>query len=57
MNYWALFRYKGRYCKFSRTLPQTAWIVEGERKAESSIEDIMGDVLKKTTKGKSTFNE
>lgn len=37
----------GRYLKFSRTLSQTAWIIEGERKLSSSIEEIMGDCLKK----------
>lgn len=37
----------GRYLKNSRTLSQTAWIVDGQRKMVSSIEEIMGDVLKK----------
>lgn len=37
----------GRYLKFSRTLPQTAWIIGGERRIISSIEEIIGNVLKK----------
>lgn len=37
----------GRYLKFSRTLSQTAWIIEGERKMPTSIEEIMGNILKK----------
>jgi hypothetical protein len=28
-------------------LSQTAWIVEGERRMVSSIEEIMGNILKK----------
>ncbi len=37
----------GRYLKHSRMLSQTAWIVEGERRMVSSIEEIMGNILKK----------
>lgn len=37
----------GRYNKYSRTLSQTAWLIDGERKMISSIEEIIGDVLKK----------
>jgi tRNA U54 and U55 pseudouridine synthase Pus10 len=37
----------GRYNKYSRTLSQTAWLIEGERKMISSIEEIMGDILKR----------
>lgn len=37
----------GRYLKYSRTLSQTAWLVEGERKMVSSIEEIIGNILKK----------
>lgn len=31
----------GRYNKFSRTLPQTPWILDGERKAESSVQELI----------------
>ena len=31
----------GRYNKYSRDLPQTPWIVEGERLKESSIEELI----------------
>ena len=42
-----LFKKKGRYNKYSRTLSQTAWIIDGERKMISSIEETMGDILKR----------
>ena len=35
----------GRYNKYSRTLPQTPWIVDGERKADSSVEELVCDKL------------
>ncbi len=31
----------GRYNKYTRELPQTPWIINGERKAESSIEEYI----------------
>ncbi|XP_069787634.1 tRNA pseudouridine synthase Pus10 isoform X2 [Narcine bancroftii] len=40
----------GRYNKFSRTLPQTPWIIDGERKMESSVEELIGEPLKKMFK-------
>ena len=39
---------EGRYLKHSRTLSQTAWIVDGERVWNiNSIEEILSNVLKK----------
>jgi len=35
----------GRYCKFSRELPQTPWLINGVRKCETSIEEIIGERL------------
>ncbi|XP_078413028.1 tRNA pseudouridine synthase Pus10 isoform X2 [Cetorhinus maximus] len=40
----------GRYNKFSRTLPQTPWVIDGERKLESSVEELIGEPLKKMFK-------
>lgn len=37
----------GRYNKYSRTLPQTPWVIDGERKMESSVEELIGEPLKK----------
>ncbi len=31
----------GRYNKYSRTLSQTPWIVDGQRKSESSVEELI----------------
>lgn len=31
----------GRYNKYSRTLPQTPWIVEGVKKADSSVQELI----------------
>uniref|UniRef100_A0ABM5FCG6 tRNA pseudouridine(55) synthase n=1 Tax=Pogona vitticeps TaxID=103695 RepID=A0ABM5FCG6_9SAUR len=35
----------GRYNKYSRTLPQTPWIIDGERKMESSVEELISEPL------------
>lgn len=37
----------GRYNKYSRELPQTPWLVDGERKAESSVEELIISDIKK----------
>lgn len=31
----------GRYNKFSRCLPQTPWVIDGERRMESSVEELI----------------
>jgi tRNA pseudouridine synthase 10 len=38
----------GRYQKYSRTLSQTAWLIEdeGKKRVKTSIEEIMGNSLK-----------
>nr|XP_008119303.1 PREDICTED: putative tRNA pseudouridine synthase Pus10 isoform X1 [Anolis carolinensis]XP_008119304.1 PREDICTED: putative tRNA pseudouridine synthase Pus10 isoform X1 [Anolis carolinensis] len=35
----------GRYNKYSRMLPQTPWIIDGERKMESSVEELISEHL------------
>ena len=40
MNHDSIF-IAGRYNKYSRHLPQTPWLVDGERKAESSVEELI----------------
>uniref|UniRef100_S4RJC3 tRNA pseudouridine(55) synthase n=1 Tax=Petromyzon marinus TaxID=7757 RepID=S4RJC3_PETMA len=35
----------GRYNKYSRTLPQTPWVIDGERKMESSVEELIANIL------------
>ncbi|KAG7220266.1 hypothetical protein INR49_018322 [Caranx melampygus] len=32
----------GRYNKFCRSLPQTPWVIDGERRMESSVEELIG---------------
>jgi len=39
----------GRYNKYSRTLSQTPWIIDQERRLESSVEEIIYEPLKKHT--------
>ncbi|KAJ7422947.1 putative tRNA pseudouridine synthase Pus10 [Willisornis vidua] len=34
-----------RYNKYSRNLPQTPWIIDGERKLESSVEELISEHL------------
>ncbi|CAG0918144.1 unnamed protein product [Notodromas monacha] len=38
-SYWLA----GRYIKRSRTLPQTPWVIDGVRKGETSLEEIIRD--------------
>ncbi|XP_048208824.1 tRNA pseudouridine synthase Pus10 isoform X3 [Perognathus longimembris pacificus] len=45
----------GRYNKYSRNLPQTPWIIGGERKLESSVEELISDHLLTVFKAES-FN-
>uniref|UniRef100_A0A2K5DHM6 tRNA pseudouridine(55) synthase n=1 Tax=Aotus nancymaae TaxID=37293 RepID=A0A2K5DHM6_AOTNA len=45
----------GRYNKYSRNLPQTPWIINGERKLESSVEELISDHLLTVFKAES-FN-
>ncbi|XP_053191125.1 LOW QUALITY PROTEIN: putative tRNA pseudouridine synthase Pus10 [Scomber japonicus] len=35
----------GRYNKFCRSLPQTPWVIDGERRMESSVEELIADSL------------
>merc|ERR1719228_926783 len=37
----------GRYCKYSRELPQTPWIINGVRKCETSLEEVIGGPIQK----------
>ena len=39
----------GRYCKFSRDLPQTPWFIEGIRKAETSVQELLCDPIQRFT--------
>uniref|UniRef100_F6PZI5 tRNA pseudouridine synthase Pus10 n=1 Tax=Xenopus tropicalis TaxID=8364 RepID=F6PZI5_XENTR len=43
----------GRYNKYSRNLPQTPWIIDGERKMESSVEELITEHLVKAFKADS----
>ena len=38
----------GRYCKYSRQLPQTPWFVNNERKCETSVEELLADCINST---------
>ncbi len=35
----------GRYNKYSRKLPQTPWILDGVRKAETSVQELIGPLI------------
>ncbi|CAH2253603.1 tRNA pseudouridine synthase Pus10 isoform X1 [Pelobates cultripes] len=45
----------GRYNKYSRNLPQTPWVIDGERKMESSVEELITEHLMAVFKAES-FN-
>jgi len=36
----------GRYNKYSRELPQTPWVIDGEKKVETSVEELILGELK-----------
>ncbi|KAJ0051079.1 hypothetical protein NL108_012251, partial [Boleophthalmus pectinirostris] len=38
----------GRYNKFCRTLPQTPWLINGERRMESSVEELIAGPILET---------
>lgn len=38
----------GRYCKYSRELSQTPWIVDGVKTMETSVQEIIFEQLNKT---------
>ncbi|XP_071450586.1 tRNA pseudouridine synthase Pus10 isoform X2 [Hetaerina americana] len=40
----------GRYNKYSRTLSQTPWVIDGERRAESSVQELIGENIVKAFK-------
>ena len=40
----------GRYCKYSRELPQTPWFVNNERKCETSVEELLASCFKDSVK-------
>lgn len=35
----------GRYNKFCRSLPQTPWVIDGERRMESSVEELIAEPI------------
>ncbi|KAG8014529.1 putative tRNA pseudouridine synthase Pus10 [Nibea albiflora] len=35
----------GRYNKFCRSLPQTPWVIDGERRMESSVEELIAEAI------------
>lgn len=37
----------GRYNKYTRELPQTPWVVDGERKMDSSVNELITDIVEK----------
>ncbi|XP_046993640.1 tRNA pseudouridine synthase Pus10 [Schistocerca americana] len=41
--------FAGRYNKFSRFLSQTPWLIDGERRMESSVQEIISDKLEAIT--------
>ena len=40
----------GRYCKFSRLLSQTPWVVEGTRKTSSSVQELLCEQLQEVVR-------
>lgn len=40
----------GRYNKYMRGLPQTAWMIHDERKLETSVHELIADRVQELTK-------
>jgi tRNA pseudouridine synthase 10 len=40
----------GRYNKFSRALSQTPWVIDGERRIKSSVQEIISEYLQAASK-------
>ena len=40
----------GRYCKYSRDLPQTPWIIGGVRRVEMSVQEFICDPIQQLTR-------
>lgn len=49
--------FTGRYNKYSRNLPQTPWIIDGERKLDSSVEELISEHLMAEFKADSKYPE
>lgn len=45
----------GRYNKWSRNLSQTPWLIKGKRKTESSVEELITDLVRKAFKATKTM--
>lgn len=48
----ARWDYLGRYNKYSRTLSQTPWIIDGIRKADVSVEELIALPIEKLVPAK-----
>ncbi|XP_003746438.1 putative tRNA pseudouridine synthase Pus10 [Galendromus occidentalis] len=49
--------FAGRYCKFSRELSQTPWIIDGARRMKDSVEELITNVVKRFVRcGRITFS-
>jgi len=45
-----MFKFSGRYNKFSRELSQTPWFINGEKKGETSVQDLLCNPIAETVK-------
>lgn len=49
------FRISGRYNKLSRELSQTPWLINGEKKVEFSVQDLLCNPIAETVKAECMF--
>lgn len=50
LNFLHSFLISGCYNKFSRKLSQTPWFINGEKKVETSVQDLLCNLIAETTK-------
>jgi len=49
------FKISGRYNKLSRELSQTPWFINGEKKVETSVQDLLCNPIAKAVKAECMF--
>lgn len=49
------FKISGRYNKLSRKLSQTPWFINGEKKVETSVQDLLCNPIAEMVKAECMF--
>lgn len=55
LNFVYSFSISGCYNKFSRKLSQTPWFINGEKKVDTSVQDLLCSLIAETVKAECTI--